>query len=108
MRNGTPNGNSYVTNIIDDFCRLTITYLLKSKTEAADCIKEYVKWTETQFNRKLKVMRSLLVQEALRRTADSRDRVQTIICISSWKENNILLASSAEEDLKKCFDHLNA
>lgn len=58
MRNVTPNGNRYVMNIIDDFSRFTVTYLLKSKTEAADCIKEYVKWTETQFNRKPKVIRS--------------------------------------------------
>lgn len=31
MKNETPNGNRYVMNIIDDFSRFTVTYLLKKQ-----------------------------------------------------------------------------
>lgn len=54
----TPSGNRYVMHLIDDFSRYTVTFLLKQKSEAADRIKGYVRWTENQFGRKMQIIRS--------------------------------------------------
>lgn len=58
MKTTTPSGNRYVMHIIDDFSRFTVTYLLKNKWEAAENIKEYVRWVETLYGQKPKVIRS--------------------------------------------------
>lgn len=58
MQTTTPSGNRYVMHLIDDFSRYTVTFLLKQKSEAADRIKVYVRWTENQFGRKMQVIRS--------------------------------------------------
>lgn len=58
MKTTTPSGNRYVMHLIDDYSRFTVTYLLKQKSEATEIIKEYVRWTETLFGRKVRVIRS--------------------------------------------------
>lgn len=54
----TPSGNRYAMTITDDFSRFTVTYLLRHKSEAANTIKEYVKWVKNLFGRKPRVVRS--------------------------------------------------
>lgn len=58
MKTHTPSGNKYVMNLVDDFSRFTVTYLLRNKWEATERIKEYVRWVENLFGRKPRVIRS--------------------------------------------------
>lgn len=58
MSNVKPSGNRYVLNLVDDFSRFTVTYLLKHKWEAAESIKAYVQWVENNFGRKPRIIRS--------------------------------------------------
>ena len=44
--------------MIDDFSRYTIVYLLERKSEAAEKIKEYVRYVENLFARKPRTIRS--------------------------------------------------
>ncbi|KXJ80258.1 hypothetical protein RP20_CCG025870 [Aedes albopictus] len=44
--------------MIDDYSRFCVVFLLKSKSEAASKIEEYVRWTENIFGRKVRVVRS--------------------------------------------------
>lgn len=44
--------------VIDDYSRYTVVYLLQKKSEAVDRLIEYVRYVETLFNRKPKVVRS--------------------------------------------------
>lgn len=57
IENITPRGNRYLIVIVDDFSRFAATYLLKQKSEAAEIIKDYVRWVETLFGRKPRVIR---------------------------------------------------
>ena len=54
----TPSGNRFVMHLVDDFSRFTVTHLLKHKSEATQLIKDYVRWTENLFGRKVRVIRS--------------------------------------------------
>lgn len=54
----SPGGCRYYMTMIDDHSRYTVVYFLKEKSEVADKIREYVRFTETQFGRKPKVIRS--------------------------------------------------
>lgn len=58
MENRTPSGSKYLMTMIDDFSRFCVVFLLKSKDEAATKIKEYVRWAETGFRRKPRIIRS--------------------------------------------------
>jgi hypothetical protein len=58
MQTQTPGGNRYFMTLIDDYSRYTHLYLLKNKSEAACKIKEFVKFTQTQFKATLKIIRS--------------------------------------------------
>lgn len=58
MQNVTPGGNKYFMAIIDDFSRYIVLYLLKDKSEATACVKNYVRFTENQFGRKPAIIRS--------------------------------------------------
>ena len=58
MQTMTPSGNRYFMTVIDDHSKYTILYLLKTKSEVATKIKEYVKFVQTKFNRTPKVIRS--------------------------------------------------
>lgn len=58
MDNPTPGGNKYLMTMIDDCTRYCVVYLLKSKSDAADKIKEYVRSVENLFGRKPRAIRS--------------------------------------------------
>lgn len=58
MEHSTPSGNKYLMTVIDDYSRFCVVYLLKSKAEAADKIREYVRWTENVFGRKPRAIRT--------------------------------------------------
>lgn len=58
MENPTPSGNKYFMTMIDDYSRFCVLFLLKSKSEAASKIEEYVCWTENIFGRKVRIVRS--------------------------------------------------
>lgn len=54
----TPSGNRYILSLIDDFSRYCKIYFLKKKSEACSCIKEFVKFCQTQFQKTIKTLRS--------------------------------------------------
>lgn len=58
MENPTPSGNKYFMTMIDDYSRFCVVFLLKSKSESASKIEEYVRWTENIFGRKVRIVRS--------------------------------------------------
>lgn len=54
----SPSGTKYFLTMIDDYSRYIEIYFMKQKSETAGYIKEYVKKMETQFERKVKKIRS--------------------------------------------------
>lgn len=58
MSTVTPRGNKYFMTVIDDYSRFTAAYLLKEKSEAANKIRQYVRWTENLFGYKVSAIRS--------------------------------------------------
>ncbi|KXJ74708.1 hypothetical protein RP20_CCG013114 [Aedes albopictus] len=58
MRTPTPSGNRFLMTVIDDHSRYAVVYLLAKKSEAPDKLMEYVRYVETLFGRKPKVVRS--------------------------------------------------
>lgn len=54
----SPGGCRYYMTMIDDHSRYTVVYFLKEKSEVTDKISEYVRFTEIQFRRKPKLIRS--------------------------------------------------
>jgi len=53
----TWDGNKYFITFLDDYTHYTMVYLLKSKAEAADKIKEYVSRMETRLDKKVAKIR---------------------------------------------------
>ncbi|KRX63672.1 Retrovirus-related Pol polyprotein from transposon TNT 1-94 [Trichinella sp. T9] len=51
MPTATPNDHRYMMTFIDDYSRFTVVYLLKTKDEAVDRIKDYVATLHTKFGR---------------------------------------------------------
>lgn len=51
-------GFKYFLTIVDDFSRAVWVYLLKSKTEVGHYITNFIKLIFTQFNKKVKIIRS--------------------------------------------------
>ena len=58
MQTVTPSGKRYTLTIIDDYSRYCTVYFLQYKSEAAKFIKDFVEMTKTQFNKRVKVIRS--------------------------------------------------
>ncbi|OUC43869.1 integrase core domain protein [Trichinella nativa] len=51
MLTATPSDHRYMMTLIDDYSRFTVVYLLKTKDEAVDRIKDYVATLHTKFGR---------------------------------------------------------
>ncbi|KRZ71003.1 Retrovirus-related Pol polyprotein from transposon TNT 1-94 [Trichinella papuae] len=51
MPTATPSDHRYIMTLIDDYSRFTVVYLLKTKDEAVDRIKDYVATLHTRFGR---------------------------------------------------------
>ena len=51
-------GFKYFLTLVDDFSRAVWVYLLKSKTEVGDYITNFIKLIFTQFNKKIKIIRT--------------------------------------------------
>lgn len=58
VQNATPSGKRYFMTMIDDYSRFTEVYFLKHKSEAAKYVKEYIKFAENKFGKRVKVIRS--------------------------------------------------
>lgn len=58
MQTQTPGKKRYVLTIIDDYSRYTEVFLLRSKDETPDYIKDYIQKVKTQFNKRPKFIRS--------------------------------------------------
>lgn len=54
----THKGERYFLTIVDDFSRATWTYLLSTKSNAFPLLKSFLAYTERQFSRKVKIIRS--------------------------------------------------
>lgn len=54
----TYNGYTYFLTIVEDFSRSTWTFLLKNKREASNHLKNFVQLIETQFNIRIKQIRT--------------------------------------------------
>ncbi|GKF80013.1 putative ribonuclease H-like domain-containing protein, partial [Tanacetum coccineum] len=53
MRVASVNGKKYILVIVDDFCRFTWVYFLRSKDETPEIIKKFI--VQAQLNYKAKV-----------------------------------------------------
>lgn len=53
----TWDDKKYILTMLDDYTHFTVIYLLQNKYEAADTIKEYVKYAEARWNTKLARLR---------------------------------------------------
>lgn len=58
MQTVTPGGNRYFLTVIDDFSRYSWVYLLQMKSEAVDCIKNFVQLMKTSVGKVPKIIRS--------------------------------------------------
>lgn len=56
MNTESLGGKEYVIIIIDHYSRYTEVYLLRSKSEAAEVMKNYIEMVKTKFNRKPKLI----------------------------------------------------
>lgn len=54
----TPMNKKYFLTIIDDHSRYCYVYLIKNKSDAPSCIKDFVEMTKTTFGKKPKIIRS--------------------------------------------------
>ena len=52
------SGHKYFLTLVDDFSRFTWIILMKTKSEARQHLTNFISFIETQFNRKLKCLRS--------------------------------------------------
>ena len=51
-------GASYFITFIDDFTRYGYVYLIGYKSEALDCFKRFMNFTENQLDKKIKALRT--------------------------------------------------
>lgn len=58
VKDVTPGGYAYFMTLIDDFSRYTVVCLLRNKSDAAGCIKQYVAHVKNRFGRAPCVIRS--------------------------------------------------
>ncbi|XP_064482818.1 uncharacterized protein LOC135395650 [Ornithodoros turicata] len=58
LRVMTPSKNRYFLTFIDDFCRYTVLYLLKSEDEVASKLQEFLAMVKTKFGTYPKVLRA--------------------------------------------------
>lgn len=58
MKNVTPGGARYLMTLIDDHSRYTVVCLLRQKSDAAGCIKQFVAQVKNRFGRAPCVIRS--------------------------------------------------
>ncbi|KRX38752.1 Retrovirus-related Pol polyprotein from transposon TNT 1-94 [Trichinella murrelli] len=58
MPTATPSDHRYMMTLIDDYSRFTVVYLLKTKDEAVDRIKDYVATLHTKFGRNPATLRT--------------------------------------------------
>lgn len=58
MDTPTPSGHKYFVTFIDDFSKYTEIYLMKRKSDTFDKFKKYILGVQTQFNKKVKTVRS--------------------------------------------------
>lgn len=54
----TPSGNKYFLSIVDDYSRMSFTYLLRKKSDAAGKIKDFIAFSKTQFGKTPRVLQS--------------------------------------------------
>jgi transposase InsO family protein len=57
VEQATYDGKRYFMSFIDDYTHFTIVYLLKQKSEAFSCLKDYVNRVTAHFNSKVNVVR---------------------------------------------------
>jgi transposase InsO family protein len=58
METESVGGSRYLLTLIDDFSRYTRVYFMKHKSEASTIVKEYVQLVKTQFDVKVKSLRT--------------------------------------------------
>lgn len=56
MQNVTPSRKRYSMTLIEDYSQFTEVYFLRYKSEATKCIKDYIKYIENKFEKKVKVI----------------------------------------------------
>lgn len=54
----TPSGNRYFLSIVDDYSRMSFTYLLRKKSDAAVKIRDFVAFCKTQVGKTPRVLQS--------------------------------------------------
>jgi transposase InsO family protein len=58
MQTKTPRGNRYYVSFIDDYSWCAVIQLLENKNQVKTALSAFVSTMETQFNKKIKTLRS--------------------------------------------------
>ncbi|XP_074310098.1 uncharacterized protein LOC141645801 [Silene latifolia] len=91
----TYNGFKYFLTIVEDFTRCTWTHLLTCKSSAFSFIKAFLKMVDTQFDKKVKIIRSDNALELGRSNAISQSFIDNGIihqtsCIHTPQQNGVV------------------
>ena len=54
----TPHGELYTLNFIDDYSQKAWVYIIRRKSEAPDCFKEWRALVEAETNKKVRILRT--------------------------------------------------
>lgn len=85
------DGSKYFLTLVDDFTRCVWTYLLNSKSQTQSVIPAFFTLVETQFNLKIKCIRSGNGSEFhLRDLSTSKGVIHQKTCVESPQQNGVV------------------
>ena len=84
------DGYKYFLTIVDDFSRCTWIYLLKAKSETQVLLPQFCAYVETQFNKKIKCIRTDNGTEfLLKEFFKSKGIIHQLSCVETPQQNSI-------------------
>ncbi|GKB15929.1 cysteine-rich receptor-like protein kinase 8 [Tanacetum coccineum] len=90
-KHSTINKCTYFLTLVDDFSRITWTYLLPSKSHVTSTIKTFIHYANTQFNTKVKILRSdngtEFTNHSLREFLDNKGILHQTSCPNTPQQN---------------------
>lgn len=81
------SGAQYFLTIVDDYSRITWIYLMENKSEARPLLITFITFVETQFDKRVKIVRS--------------DNGPEFNCVNFYNEKGILHQTSCEHSTTK-------
>ena len=86
----TIDGYKYFLTIVDDFSRCTWIYLLKAKSKTQVLLPQFYAYVETQFNKKIKCIRTDNGTEfLLKEFFKSKGIIHQLSCVETPQQNSI-------------------